>query len=1083
MVLLAAWKLSAGPISLAFLNGYFEEALNRVHPGVEVRLDDTVLTWAGWDRTLDIRIVNLRGVAPDGRMIAAIPEMSVSLSARALLRGMAAPKAIELFRPRLRLVRRMDGLLEVGFGDGEDAAGKTISELLAELMAEPDPDDPLSYLAHINVVDGEMRMEDRGLGLAWIAPKAILALERDPAGIRGKASLSVQIEEGSMASVEVNGSYRAANAGFDVDVAFSGVTPSAFTHVTPVFDPLKALNLPFKGKLTASGKGGGEIAKVGFEISGAAGTLVLPEPLAQELPVASLEVTGAYLGTSGTVAVDSLALDLGDGGRVHIPAPTDHWMPLRGVRAEGIYRIESGRLEIPTLDLNLAGPTASLSLVAEGVGGRNLSVDVDGKLRTLRIDDFIRYWPAAWGRDAHRWCTTHLSDGMVRETRAKVRLRSDGKGGLALDTLGGDMDIEDITVDYLPPMPKVRHTMARATFDTKRFDIFVTRGEALGLAVKKGTIFLTGLDVRDQYADIDLHVVGPLRNALELVDSKPLGYASRLGIKPASTSGQAATDLHLYFILENDLTLDRIDVSASAAIEDALLKKMVFDQDVADGRLNLRVDKKGLDVTGKAAVDGTPLSLAWRENFDDKTAFRSRYEMEGMVADVTRLDAIGLPVSAFPGGTLKGGMGFHLAHQIAHSRKGTLEIRADLAPLEADFTELGWKKGTGVPASLRAEMTMADNALAAITSLSVTGGGLEAKARAKFAAGGGGLERIDLDHLAFGHTDIKGTIVPKRGRDWQVILQGPALNLTPVWSERSSAGKEAAAPDPAAPIVTIVVDLDRVWLDTSAGAKLERVSGTLARQGPLLRSAELRGVVGESKSLEIRIDPVGGNKRRLDLRSEDAGAALRSLGFYDHMVGGGLEIRGEFDDAQAGQPLTGEVLARDYRIIKAPTLAHVVSLLALTGIVESIQGEGLKFSELKLPFTLRGGILELRDGKAWGPSLGFTAKGSYDTVGETMKMEGTIVPAYSINAVLGNIPVLGNIFTGGEEGSGVFAATYSMTGSGEKPEISVNPLSALAPGFLRNLFNIFEAENEKEGPAGKAPDPERAALPPGPPER
>jgi hypothetical protein len=40
----------------------------------------------------------------------------------------------------------------------------------------------------------------------------------------------------------------------------------------------------------------------------------------------------------------------------------------------------------------------------------------------------------------------------------------------------------------------------------------------------------------------------------------------------------------------------------------------------------------------------------------------------------------------------------------------------------------------------------------------------------------------------------------------------------------------------------------------------------------------------------------------------------------------------------------------------------------------------------------------------------------------------------------------------GGEGQGLFAANYQVTGSAADPQVSVNPLSALAPGFLRRLF-------------------------------
>ncbi len=68
-----------------------------------------------------------------------------------------------------------------------------------------------------------------------------------------------------------------------------------------------------------------------------------------------------------------------------------------------------------------------------------------------------------------------------------------------------------------------------------------------------------------------------------------------------------------------------------------------------------------------------------------------------------------------------------------------------------------------------------------------------------------------------------------------------------------------------------------------------------------------------------------------------------------------------------------------------------------------------------------------------------------------MDLTGVVVPAASTNRVLGNIPVLGQLLTGGE-GQGLFAVTYDVAGPLDAPEVGVNPLSALAPGFLRGLF-------------------------------
>jgi hypothetical protein len=66
-------------------------------------------------------------------------------------------------------------------------------------------------------------------------------------------------------------------------------------------------------------------------------------------------------------------------------------------------------------------------------------------------------------------------------------------------------------------------------------------------------------------------------------------------------------------------------------------------------------------------------------------------------------------------------------------------------------------------------------------------------------------------------------------------------------------------------------------------------------------------------------------------------------------------------------------------------------------------------------------------------------------------LTGTLVPAYTLNSILGYIPLVGNLLQGGK-GQGLFAASFHVSGPLDDPSIGVNPLTALAPGFLRNLF-------------------------------
>jgi len=108
------------------------------------------------------------------------------------------------------------------------------------------------------------------------------------------------------------------------------------------------------------------------------------------------------------------------------------------------------------------------------------------------------------------------------------------------------------------------------------------------------------------------------------------------------------------------------------------------------------------------------------------------------------------------------------------------------------------------------------------------------------------------------------------------------------------------------------------------------------------------------------------------------------------------------------------------------------------------------------PFRLAGDTLTLSDARAFSASLGMTAKGDVDLGRQTADVNGTIVPAYFFNSLLGKIPFVGKLFSP-ERGGGVFAATYSVRGKLDSPDIGINPLAALTPGFLRGVFGVFDA--------------------------
>ena len=97
----------------------------------------------------------------------------------------------------------------------------------------------------------------------------------------------------------------------------------------------------------------------------------------------------------------------------------------------------------------------------------------------------------------------------------------------------------------------------------------------------------------------------------------------------------------------------------------------------------------------------------------------------------------------------------------------------------------------------------------------------------------------------------------------------------------------------------------------------------------------------------------------------------------------------------------------------------------------------------------------------YGSQIGLSVDGWLDYSHDRVGMKGTFVPVFAVNNLFSQIPVFG-VFLGGKSNEGLFAITFNISGSASQPTLNINPLSAITPGFLRNIF----------GPGFEAPTPE-----------
>jgi hypothetical protein len=193
------------------------------------------------------------------------------------------------------------------------------------------------------------------------------------------------------------------------------------------------------------------------------------------------------------------------------------------------------------------------------------------------------------------------------------------------------------------------------------------------------------------------------------------------------------------------------------------------------------------------------------------------------------------------------------------------------------------------------------------------------------------------------------------------------------------------------------------------------------------------------------------SERRVNVSLPDAAKAAKAFLGLDSLEKGKLILTGTLPLPGEDGAYQGTAIIEEFTLKEAPIMAQLLSLGSLTGLFNTLSGEGLYFERFEAPFQLKGGLLTIRDARVYGPALGMTGAGDINLNERDVDFDGALVPSYTANSLLGDIPLLGDIFVG-KEGEGVFALNYNVTGPFDATQISVNPLSALTPGFLRGIF-------------------------------
>ncbi len=1040
-----AWRLSQGPVDLPWLATRLVAAANVNGGPTKLAIGSVALTWEGFrlgvDRPLDLRVTNVTVSDQTGRLRLDIPSAEVSLSLRELLRGRVQPRAVEMDGPRLTLLRAADGRVSLDLGSLTEASDSGIASpaesttdtqtpinaLLAEL-ARPATNDRernrntlSSQLRLLRIRDAQVVVVDRQLGVTWRAPKAEIDLTRKPqGGVDGSADLSLALGE-QQARLTVSATLAAGATETHLRARLTAIKPAALAREASGLAALAAVDAPVSGEADLDLDANLAVLTVRLTARAGSGNVTIGQ--------SNVPIVGAALAVSGTP--DALTLQI-----LQATLRGHEGGPQTLIQARGTAQRSSGRMD------------------------STLSLDLD----QADFADLQRLWPAGIGGNARDWILENIPSGMARNGHFEIALAApEDLSSVELTSATGTLNGEGLQVWWLRPVPPIENGMAQLRIlDPDTLEIVVASGRQRprsqksdtgngGLQIHGGRVRITGVMQRDQVAAIDADIAGSVPDTIALLREPRLGLLDRHPIDLKNPAGQATVKLTVGFPLERKLRMDDVAIHAQSHLEGVHLGGIAAGRDLDQGVLDLNATVDGLKVNGRA------LLAAIAAQFDVAMDFRAGPPEQVLQSvtvsarpDASQLAAAGLDATS----VVTGPMQLRATLTEHRSGQGELGITADLTAADLTVTPLEWRKAREVSAKAAARLTMEHDRLTGIDNIQLDGDDLVLRGNAD--ARDGKVALLHLDRMVLGRTVAHGTLRlpdPAGGGPIVADIGGPTIDMAPRFSRRATARKPSrpGAEPPPGPPWTVQARFDRALMANDE--VISRLALSAENDGRVFQRLRLEGQTGSRSPFLVQIVPNKGG-RRLTASAGNVGELLRGLDVVHTMQGGRLAAQANYEDAQPGRPLSGSADIEDFRIQGAPPLAKLLQAMTLYGLVEVVQGPGLGFSRLVAPFRLTDDALELTEARAFSSSLGLTAKGRIDFAAHQIDMQGTIVPAYFFNSLLGKIPLVGKLFSP-ERGGGVFAASYTLHGPMENPDVSVNPLTALTPGFLRGLFGIF----------------------------
>jgi hypothetical protein len=711
----------------------------------------------------------------------------------------------------------------------------------------------------------------------------------------------------------------------------------------------------------------------------------------------------------------------------------------------------------------LDGPDIHASAAIGYDGGRpdgpHLTYRIEAKDTPIR--SVLRIWPTHVAAPTRSWMETHLPAGRMRSGLLTADLDQQAMTEGRYErpppdaALHGDFDLEEATiVDAFPGLWPLTGVSGHIALTGRTVAFLATGGvmeSAPGhkLAIAQGAFRVPALGFDPAPASIDLRLVGNVEAVADILALDGIAKVADAPVDASALHGQVDGRLRVDFDLGKAAKDEHTRVSIDAEATNVSIDRFLGKERLEGATLKLVSDVEGLRAGGSGRVFGAPVAFELRRPPGEKSKAQALMSLQ--------LDDAARAKAGFAVAGVSGIVGAQVATRLP-LEESDAQIELDFFKAELDNPLPGVVKAAGKPGKASFNLVKRPEG-SVLEQLSAEAGGAQIAGVVEVARDGA-FRSARLTQVRLSPGDDMRVDVTRVGDGLKLVVRGANIDARPLLrflSQPSADGAAASGGDKPLADKPLSDDLEldlKSPIVTGFGRQiLANVVLEYERRGGRQRQLSLTGSFGR-EPLAATLARQQNGAPLIELSTSDGGALLSFLDLYHRMESGALTASVSMGQGRSD----GIIKISDFYLRNEPAMRRLVMQGAARADDKGamrFDPDAVKFARVQSGFTWASGRLTMRDGVMSGPETGLTVDGYIDVARDKIDVSGTFVPAYGLNNLMSNIPLIGVVLTGGEN-EGMFAVSFRVTGAFSAPTLTVNPLSVIAPGLLRKLFGILD---------------------------